>query len=180
MKKLPVLISEKQIQQRVAELGTLITESYSPEESVVCVGVLKGSILFFSDLIRHIQLPIEIDFLGASSYGKNTISSGVVQITLDLSTPITNRHVLVIEDIVDTGATLHYLLHNLRIRKPASLKLCALLHKPQRMIREIQIDFLGFSIEDHFVVGYGLDFAEKYRNIPYLAALPPSKAPKTR
>ncbi len=168
MTKTPsVLITEDQISKRVKELGEAITRDYQGKE-VLCVGVLKGSILFFADLIREIRLPLQVDFLGASSYGAGTVSSGVVKITLDLSAPIAGKHVLLIEDIVDTGLTIRYLMENLRLRKPASIKLCSLLLKPTRLLYPIPVDYLGFTIDDRFVVGYGLDDIEYQRNLPYL------------
>lgn len=175
MEKLPVLISKEQIATRVKELGETITRDLKGQD-VVCVGVLKGSIMFYADLLRQIDLPLEVDFLGASSYGQRTTSSGVVKITLDLSLPITGKHVVVVEDIIDTGLTIEYLLDALRLRDPASVRLCALLLKPSNVKKPIPIDYLGFSIEDRFVVGYGLDAGEKYRNLPYLAYLPAGAA----
>jgi hypoxanthine phosphoribosyltransferase len=171
LKKLPPLLTEEQIRKRTIELATQITQDYKKEEPVF-VGVLKGSILFFSDLVRHIDLPLEIDFLGASSYGKQTTSSGVVRITLDLSYPVTGRHVVLVEDIVDTGNTLSYILDGLKLRKPASLKVCTLLLKPECLKKKVPVDYVGFEIPNKFVVGYGLDAAEKYRNLPYIAVLP--------
>jgi hypoxanthine phosphoribosyltransferase len=165
------LISAEAIAARVAELGTAITSEYHAlieAKEVVVVGVLKGSIVFMADLVRHIALPVSLDFIGISSYGDATESSGIVQITQDLSRPIDGRHVIVVEDIVDTGHTVHYLLENLATRRPASLRLCSLLHKPSRSERQVHIDFLGFTIENHFVVGYGLDVAQKYRNLPFI------------
>lgn len=165
------LISAEAIAARTGELGARITEEFrSLHETadVVVVGVLKGSVLFLADLVRHIALPITLDFIGISSYGDATVSSGVVQITQDLSRPIEGRHVIVVEDIVDTGHTVHYLMQNLATRRPASLRLCSLLHKPSRSEREVHIDYLGFTIDNHFVVGYGLDVAQKYRNLPFI------------
>lgn len=165
------LISADAIALRVAELGARITQDYEPlikAADVVVVGVLKGSVLFLADLVRHIALPVALDFIGISSYGDATVSSGVVQITQDLSRPIEGRHVIVVEDIVDTGHTVDYLLQNLATRRPASLRLCSLLHKPSRSEREVPIDYLGFTIENHFVVGYGLDVSQKYRNLSFI------------
>jgi hypoxanthine phosphoribosyltransferase len=135
--------------------------------------VLKGSFIFAADLARAIDLPVSIDFFGCRSYGDGTESSGVVQITYDLTKPIENKHVIIIEDIVDTGLTMKYLLENLTTRKPASLKLCSLLHKPARTRVPVNIDYLGFTIEDVFVIGYGLDYGEKLRNVPFLGVLQP-------
>ena len=165
------LISADAIATRVAELGVQITADYAQHASsadVVLIGVLKGSILFMADLARHIALPVYMDFIGISSYGDATVSSGVVQITQDLSRPIEGKHVIVIEDIVDTGHTVHYLMANLATRMPASLKLASLLHKPERSEREVKIDYLGFTIPNKFVVGYGLDVSQQYRNLPYI------------
>jgi len=166
------LISAQQIAARVAELGERITEDYRAlGGGLELIGVLKGSVIFLADLCRHIELPITIDFIGIASYGDETQSSGVVQITSDLSRPIEGKHVIVVEDIIDTGLTAHYLLDNLATRHPASLKLCSLLHKPDRAVREVAIDYLGFTIPNKFVVGYGLDYAQLYRNLAYIGHL---------
>ena len=165
------LISAEAIATRVAELGAQITAEYAPlakAADVVVLGVLKGSVIFMADLVRHLGLPIYMDFIGISSYGDATVSSGVVQITKDLSRPIEGTHVIVVEDIVDTGHTVHYLLENLATRRPASIKLASLLHKPERAERKIHIDFLGFTIPNKFVVGYGLDISQQYRNLPFI------------
>lgn len=162
------LISAEAIATRVAELGKQITEDYRDKPDVVVIGVLKGSVIFMADLVRHIALPIKVDFMGISSYGDATVSSGVVQITQDVSKPLEGKHVIVVEDIVDTGHTVHYLLENLATRRPASIKLAALLHKPERQERQVTIDYLGFTIPNKFVVGYGLDVAQLYRNLPYI------------
>ncbi len=165
------LISAEAIAARVAELGAQITAEYAPlvgSANVVVIGVLKGSVIFLADLVRHIGLPIHMDFIGISSYGDATVSSGVVQITQDLSRPIEGKHVIVVEDIVDTGHTVHYLLENLATRRPASIKLASLLHKPERSEREVKIDYLGFTIPNKFVVGYGLDVSQQYRNLPFI------------
>lgn len=165
------LISAESIQARVAELGRQISADYAGQEIVV-VPVLKGSFVFAADLVRHIDVPLAIDFLGLRSY-EGTESSGVVQITSDLTKSVEGKHVLVIEDIVDTGLTMQYLLQNLETRKPASVKLASLLHKPARARVKIPIDYLGFTIEDVFVIGYGLDFDQHYRNLPYLGVMRP-------
>jgi hypoxanthine phosphoribosyltransferase len=162
------LISADAIAARVAELGGQITTEYRGKADVVVIGVLKGSVIFLADLVRHIALPIAVDFIGISSYGDATVSSGVVQITQDLSRPIEGKHVIVVEDIVDTGHTVHYLLENLATRRPASIKLASLLHKPERQERAVTIDYLGFTIPNKFVVGYGLDVAQQYRNLPFI------------
>jgi hypoxanthine phosphoribosyltransferase len=165
-----VLFSEQQLQARIQELGAEIARDYQGQDLVV-VGVLKGSVLFFSDLVRQIDLPLAIDFLGLSSYGSGTESSGVVRITSDLSKAVADKHVLVIEDIVDTGLTMQFLLENLKTRKPASVKICALLEKPARAKVKVPIHYKGFVIPDEFVVGYGLDFDEKYRNLPFIGVM---------
>lgn len=169
-KHLHVLISEEQIRARVKELGEQITREYQGQE-LVAVCVLKGSFPFFADLVRHIDLPMECDFLGLSSYGSATRTSGVVKITSDLTRAIGDRHVLVVEDIVDTGLTMNYLLENLWTRRPASVKVCSLLYKPANTVVDVQIDYLGFTIEDRFVIGYGLDLDQYYRNLPYIGYL---------
>ena len=162
------LISAEAIATRVAELGAQITADYRDKQDVVVIGVLKGSVIFLADLMRHIALPIRIEFIGISSYGDATVSSGVVQITQDVSRPVEGKHVIVVEDIVDTGHTVHYLLENLATRRPASIKLASLLHKPERQERAVKIDYLGFTIANKFVVGYGLDIAQQYRNLPFI------------
>ena len=166
------LISAEAIATRVAELGKQITEDYRDKPDVVVIGVLKGSVIFMADLVRHIALPVKLDFMGISSYGDATVSSGVVQITQDVSKPLEGKHVIVVEDIVDTGHTVHYLLENLATRRPASIKLAALLHKPERAEREVHIDYLGFTIPNKFVVGYGLDVAQQYRNLAFIGYVP--------
>jgi len=163
------LISAEAIAARVAELGAQITKDYAGRTGdIVVIGVLKGSVIFLSDLVRHVGLPVYLEFIGISSYGDATVSSGVVQITQDLSRPIEGKHVIVVEDIVDTGHTVHYLLENLATRRPASMALVALLHKPERSEREVKIDYLGFTIPNKFVVGYGLDVAQQFRNLPFI------------
>jgi hypoxanthine phosphoribosyltransferase len=165
------LISAEAISTRVAELGAQITAEYAPliaNTNVVVIGVLKGSVIFLADLVRHIGLPIHMDFIGISSYGDATLSSGVVQITQDLSRPIEGKHVIVVEDIVDTGHTVHYLMENLATRRPASIKLASLLHKPERSERSVEVHYLGFTIPNKFVVGYGLDVSQQYRNLPFI------------
>jgi hypoxanthine phosphoribosyltransferase len=168
--RLLTLLSTDDIAARVRDLGAEITREYAGK-TLVLVCVLKGSFVFAADLARAIDLPVRIDFLGVRSYGVDTETSGVVQITHDLSRPIDHEHVLLIEDIVDTGLTIAHLMDLLRTRGPASVRVCALLHKPARARIEVKIDFLGFTIEDRFVVGYGLDFAERYRNLPYIGVV---------
>ena len=171
MMKPKVLLSEETIQQRVRELGAQITEDFRQSEQLVVVPILKGSFLFAADLIRHIDVDLSIEFLGLRSYGAGTESSGVVQITYDLTRSITDQDVLVVEDIVDTGLSMRYLMENLATRHPRSVRLCSLLHKPARSRVKVPIDYLGFTIDDHFVVGYGLDYAEKFRNLPYIGVI---------
>ena len=165
------LLSPEVIEQRVAALGQQIAADYAGK-SLVLLCVLKGSFVFAADLARAIDLPLRVEFLGVRSYGDDTRSSGVVQITLDLTRPIAGEHLVIVEDIVDTGLTLSYLREQLLARGPASVKVCALLHKPSRSVRPVQIDYLGFKVDDVFVVGYGLDYAERYRNLPYVGVLP--------
>jgi hypoxanthine phosphoribosyltransferase len=161
------MLDEATIKARVKELGAKITSEYRARNLVLVV-VLKGSFLFAADLCRSIDLPLRVDFLGVRSYGEGTETSGVVQITQDLSKPIAGEDVLIVEDIVDTGLTIAHLMDLFRTRQPRSVQVCALLHKPARARVEVKIDYLGFTIEDKFVVGYGLDFAERYRNLPYI------------
>ena len=169
------LIDEASIARRVAELGSEISRDYRGKR-LVMVPVLKGSFVFAADLARQIELDLEIDFLGVRSYGDQTETSGVVQISTDLSASIKNKDVLLVEDIVDTGLTVSYLFQNLATRQPASIRLASVLHKPDRTRVSVEIDYLGFSIEDVFVVGYGLDHAQRYRNLPYLAVLEDSNS----
>ena len=171
MKQPKVMLSIETLQARVRELGEEITRDYAGADDLMVVPILEGSFLFASDLIRCIDLDLSVEFLGLRSYGAGTESSGVVQITYDLTQPVTGRDVLIVEDIVDTGLSMRYLLENLATRHPRSVKLCSLLHKPARSRVKIPIDYLGFTIEDRFVVGYGLDYAEKYRNLPYIGVL---------
>jgi len=163
------LISKDRLAARIEELGAEITREYEKQEGeVVLLAVLKGSVLFLADLCRAIQLPLSMDFIGIASYGDDTQSSGVVQITSDVTRSIEGKHVIVVEDIIDTGLTAEYLLDNLSTRKPASVRLCSLLHKPEKTERDVTIDYLGFVIPDKFVVGYGLDWAQKYRNLDFI------------
>ncbi len=163
------LISAQAIQKRVAELGRQIADDHQGHgDQLVLVCVLKGSFIFLADLCRQIALPLTTEFMGIASYGNETSSSGVVKLTLDLAKPIEGKHVIVVEDIIDTGLTAHYLMDNLATRKPASLKLCSLLHKPSRTLRQVPIDYLGFEVPNKFVVGYGLDIAQQYRNLPFI------------
>jgi hypoxanthine phosphoribosyltransferase len=166
------LISEAKIAERVAELGRDITRDYADRGlELVLVGVMKGSVIFLADLCRQVDLPCTVELIGIASYGDLTKSSGVVQITSDLTRPIEGKHVIIIEDIVDTGLTVSYLLSNFETRRPASMKVCALLHKPERSVVQVPIEYLGFTIPNEFVVGYGLDFAQRYRNLPFIGVL---------
>jgi hypoxanthine phosphoribosyltransferase len=167
---LEVLISEEQLQSRIKELGANIASDYAGKNPLL-IGVLKGACLFMSDLMRAIDLRLGIEFMAISSYGMSTRTSGEVRILKDLGVPVEGRDIIVVEDIVDTGLTLSYLLANLKSRGASSVKLVALLDKVERREREVPIDYLGFQIPDHFVVGYGLDFAERYRNLPFIAVL---------
>lgn len=165
-----ILFSREEIEKKIEELGNKITEDYRGKD-LVLVGVLKGANVFMGDLMRKINIPLTIDFMAVTSYGLSTESSGVVKILKDLDHSIEDKDVLVVEDIIDTGLTLHYLCENLLSRKPKSLKICALLDKPERRKVDIPIDYKGFDIPDEFIVGYGIDYAEQYRNLPYIAAL---------
>jgi hypoxanthine phosphoribosyltransferase len=166
------LITAEQIAAKVAEMGRTITRDYAESgEELVLVGVMKGSVVFLSDLVRAIDLPLTMELIGIASYGDSTKSSGVVQITSDLARPIEGKHVIICEDIVDTGLTVAYLLENFGTRKPKSLKVAALLSKPERSIQPVDIHYLGFTIPNHFVVGYGLDYAQRYRNLPFIGIL---------
>ncbi len=161
------LFTEEQLQQRIKELADQITEDYK-DKNLVVIGVLRGAFLFLADLCRQIPLDMKVDFLGLSSYGDRTSSSGVVRLTSDLSISIVDQDVLIIEDIIDTGLTMDYLYKNLATRRPRSLKCCALLDKPDRRIQDVHIDYIGFTIPDRFVIGYGLDYQNKFRNLPYI------------
>jgi hypoxanthine phosphoribosyltransferase len=167
-----VLITEEALAQRIAELGAQITEEYQGKR-LLLLGVLKGAVIFLVDLARQIQLSLEIDFMAISSYGASTQSSGIVRILKDLEDTVEGQHILVVEDIVDSGLTLDYLLRSLAARGPASIKVCGLLVKEREREHSVPVDFVGFTIPDKFVVGYGLDFAEKYRNLPYIGVLRP-------
>ncbi len=164
------LVSSEDLQRRVAELGAKISDDYR-DRDLFMVGVLKGAVLFLADLMRNISVPCEIDFMAVSSYGSQTDSSGVVRIMKDLDAPIEDRHVLIVEDIIDSGLTLQYLMRNLRARNPASLEVCSLLTKPERLRVDLSPRYVGFEIPNRFAVGYGLDHAQRHRNLPYVAAL---------
>jgi hypoxanthine phosphoribosyltransferase len=167
-----VMITDDQIREKTAELGRRLTEDYRGKNPLL-ICVLKGGLMFLADLMREIQIPVEIDFMAVSSYGDGTESSGVVRILMDLDRNIRGRHVLIVEDIIDTGRTLTYIMENLRTRGPASIKVCTLLNKPARRILDIPIDYVGFEIPDRFVIGYGLDYGEIYRNLPFVGVLKP-------
>ena len=167
-----VLFSEEQLKNRVREIAQQITADYRGKE-IMLISVLRGSFVFMADLCRAIDLPCTLDFMAVSSYGKGTKSSGQVQITKDLSEDISDRHIIVVEDILDSGNTLSYLLKILENRHPASIRLCTLLDKPDRRVKPVEVHYSGFTIPDAFVVGYGLDYAEKYRNLPYIGILKP-------
>ena len=168
-----ILISEGELQARVAELGRAISTDYQGKD-LLAVCILRGAVVFLSDLIRHITVPHEIDFMAVSSYGGGrTESSGVVRILMDLRTHIGGRDVLIVEDIVDTGLTLAYIIENLNTRRPASLRTCTLLNKQARRQVDVPLDYVGFDIPDKFVVGYGLDYDERYRNLPFVGVLKP-------
>ena len=164
------LVSSEDLRRRVAELGHQLSEDYE-DRDLFMVGVLKGAVIFLADLMRHLSVPCEIDFMAVSSYGSRTDSSGVVRILKDLDAPIEDRHVLIVEDIIDSGLTLQYLMRNLNARRPASLEACALLTKPERLRVDLEPRYVGFQIPNRFAVGYGLDHAQHYRNLDYVAAL---------
>jgi hypoxanthine phosphoribosyltransferase len=167
-----VLISSEEIEAKVREIGARITEDYSGEKPLL-IGILRGAVVVMSDLMRNIDLRCELDFMDISSYGSGSSSSGVVRILKDLEEDITDRHVLIVEDIIDTGLTLSYLMRSLYARKPASLEICALLSKPSRRRADLDVKYLGFEVPDEFVVGYGLDYAGSYRNLPDICVLKP-------
>ncbi|MEN6413366.1 MAG: hypoxanthine phosphoribosyltransferase [Veillonellales bacterium] len=167
-----VLISEEDLAARIKAMGKEITADYAGKE-ILMVGVLRGAVIFMSDLARAIKVPVAIDFMAVSSYGVSTSSSGVVRILKDLDEELEGKHLLIVEDIIDSGLTLKYLFENLKSRHPASVKICTLLNKPERRQADVTIDYNGFIVPDEFVVGYGLDYAEKYRNLPFIGILKP-------
>jgi hypoxanthine phosphoribosyltransferase len=173
-----VLIDEESLQRRITELGEEISADYAGRD-LLLVGVLKGAVFFMADLMRRLAIPCEIDFMAISSYGAATDSSGVVRILKDLDINIEGRDVLVVEDIIDSGLTLSYLMRNLEAREPGSLEICALLTKPDRREIDVPVRYVGFEIPNRFVIGYGLDFAERYRNLPYVGVLDPALVPET-
>lgn len=170
--ELEVMLSAEKIAERVKEMGAEISARYEGEEIVVVV-ILKGSFLFAADLIRQITVPVSVEFLAMRSY-EGTESTGAVEITSDLKAPIDGKNVVVVEDIVDTGLSMRYLMENFTARHPAKLELASLLHKPARTVEDVKIDYLGFTIEDHFVIGYGLDLDQKYRNLPFIGVFHPN------
>jgi hypoxanthine phosphoribosyltransferase len=165
-----ILVQPDDLRSRVRELGAQISGDYDGKD-LLLVGVLKGAIFFLSDLMRHIDIPVEVDFMAVASYGSQTDSSGVVRILKDLDAPIEGRDVLIVEDIIDSGLTLQYLMRNLGARNPASLEVCSLLTKPERRKVEVLPRYVGFEIPDRFAIGYGLDYSERYRNLPFVATL---------
>ena len=167
-----ILITSEEIGARVRELGQQITNDYAGQE-ILMIGVLRGAVIFMADLARSIKRPMDIDFMAITSYGLSTNSSGVVRIIKDLDEVVEGRHILIIEDIIDSGLTLNYLVDNIKSRKPASVRICTLLSKPDRRKVNVTVDYNGFIIPDHFVVGYGLHYAGKYRNLPFIGVLKP-------
>lgn len=168
-----VMISEEKILQRVDELAAEVSKDYAPHGEVVLIGVLKGSFIFLADLARRLSIPRTIEFIAVSSYGKASKQSGAVRLVMDVRGSIEGKHVLIVEDIVDTGHTLHYLIDIIGSHRPASVRTCALLHKPARSEVEVDIDYIGFTIPDEWVVGYGLDYAERDRTLPYIGIVHP-------
>ena len=168
-----ILIDQDRLRARVVELAAEISRDYADVKDLLLVCVLKGAVMFLSDLCRQLTIPHAIDFMAVSSYGASTESSGIVRIIMDLETSILDRHVLIVEDIIDSGRTLDYITRNLRTRGPASLRICSLLDKRERRVIPIPVDYIGFEIPDEFVIGYGLDFAELYRNLPFIGVLKP-------
>lgn len=168
--KIKVLISEEEVDARIRELGEKISKEYEGKQiHLICV--LKGGVFFMCELAKRITVPVSMDFMCVGSYGDGTKSSGVVRLAKDLDESIENKEVLIVEDIIDSGNTLYYLMDVLRQRKPASLRLCTLLDKPERRVKDVHVDWTGFEIPDEFVVGYGLDYAQKYRNLPYIGVV---------
>lgn len=168
-----ILCTQEEVARRIQELGAQLTQDYAGKNPLV-VGVLRGSFIFMADLVRSMDTPLEIDFVSASSYGAAAVSSGTVNFRLDLEKDIAGRHVLVVEDILDTGRTLAKLVEELKGRQPASLKLCVLLDKPERRVTPLEADYVGFTVPDEFVVGCGLDYDQRYRQLPYIGILKPS------
>ena len=179
-----VLLTEQQIREKIDELAEQLSRDFRERcqdgaDDLVLVGVLKGSVMFMADLARALSIPAQLEFLAVSSYGSDTVSSGRVRLVKDLDADLSRRHVLIVEDIIDSGLTLAWLLQHLELRKPASLEVCALLRKETLQKADVPVRYIGFDIPDEFVVGYGIDFAERYRNLPFIATLKPTAAPRT-
>jgi hypoxanthine phosphoribosyltransferase len=170
----PVFLSEDEIQERVAELGAQISSDYAGKDLVV-IGVLKGVLFFMADLLRAVTIPLAVDFLAISRYGPSQQTHGIVRLTKDLNETVADRHVLFVEDIIDTGLTTHFIMRTLRLRGPASLETCVLLNRTRRRIIDVDLAYVGFDVPDEFVVGYGLDFRERYRNLPYIVKFDPNQ-----
>lgn len=166
-----ILLTQEQLKERIARMGKQISTDYDANEQIIAVGILKGSVIFMADLVREIQKSVELEFMAVSSYGASTKSSGAVKILKDLDIDISGKNVLIIEDIIDSGITLSYLKEMLLRRNPKSLRICTLLNKPERRKSEVKVDYIGFDIPDEFVIGYGLDYDNKYRNLPYIGIL---------
>ena len=170
-----VLFTQEELREKVAAMGKKISEDYqNASEDVFCVGILKGAVVFYTDLVRSISLPVQFDFMIASSYGNQTSTSGSVKLLKDLDYDVEGKHLIIIEDIIDSGTTMQYLMRILRERRPKSIKLCALLSKPSRRTADVHIDYLGAEVPNEFLVGYGLDYAGTYRNLPYIGILKPA------
>ena len=170
-----ILFTQEELREKVAAMGKKISEDYqNASEDVFCVGILKGAVVFYTDLVRSISLPVQFDFMIASSYGNQTSTSGSVKLLKDLDYDVEGKHLILIEDIIDSGTTMQYLMRILRERRPKSIKLCALLSKPSRRTADVNIDYLGAEVPDEFLVGYGLDYAGTYRNLPYIGILKPA------
>lgn len=172
--RITTMFTEEEINKRIAELGEQISKDYAGR-SITMICILKGAAAFACELAKRITVPVEMEYMRCSSYGNETESSGVVKIDLDLDRPIREKNILVVEDIIDTGRTMHYLIEVLKSRGPAEVKLCALLDKPDRRVTDVEIDYTGFVIPDKFIVGYGLDYAQKYRNLPYIGVVEPEE-----
>ncbi|MCB0190435.1 MAG: hypoxanthine phosphoribosyltransferase [Anaerolineae bacterium] len=169
-----IYLTEDEIQQRVTQLGAEISRDYAGQD-LILIGVLTGVFIFMADLLRAMTIPVTVDFLALSRYGPSEQTHGVVRLTKDLDETITGRHVLFVEDIIDTGFTTRFIMHNLQLREPASCRVCTLLNRPRRRIIDIELDYIGFDMPDYFVVGYGLDYDERYRNLPYLVRVDPDQ-----
>lgn len=167
-----IMINEEEIQTKVSEIAKRITEDYkNVKEEILLVGILKGSVVFLSDLCRKIDIPVSIDFISISSYGNSTQSTGDVRVLKDLDRNIEDKHIIIVEDIIDSGYTLEYLLASIKAKKAKSVKIATLLSKPSRRVVDVPVDYIGFEIEDEFIVGYGIDYAEKYRNLPFIGVI---------